>query len=114
MSDLYRAHRHHRPAAGGLHHRLARRSQRTSHITQAPRHFELAELDKQRPVEKSSGGAMRVGRDHIASTVYTLVLAYAGGALPLLLLFSVSGRPLQDVLVGDAVAIEMYGPRSAE
>ncbi len=26
--------------------------------------------------------AMRVGRDHIASTVYTLVLAYAGGALP--------------------------------
>jgi uncharacterized membrane protein len=33
---------------------------------------------------------MRVGRDHIASTVYTLVLAYAGSALPLLLLFSVA------------------------
>ena len=32
-------------------------------------------------------GAMRVGRDHIASTVYTLVLAYAGSSLPLLLLF---------------------------
>ena len=30
---------------------------------------------------------MRVGRHHIASTVNTLVLAYAGVALPLLLLF---------------------------
>jgi uncharacterized membrane protein len=67
----------------------------------------LAELDKHASRRKVFGGAMRVGRDHIASTVYTLVLAYAGGALPLLLLFSVSGRPLQDVLVGDAVAIEI-------
>jgi uncharacterized membrane protein len=50
---------------------------------------------------------MRVGRDHIASTVYTLVLAYAGGALPLLLLFSVADRSIQDVLTGDAVAIEI-------
>lgn len=52
---------------------------------------------------------MRVGRDHIASTVYTLVLAYAGGgALPLLLLFSVAGgRSIQDVLLSDAVAIEI-------
>ncbi len=77
-------------------------------ITQASSAFELAELDKHASRRKVFGGAMRVGRDHIASTVYTLVLAYAGGgALPLLLLFSVSGRPLQDVLVGDAVAIEI-------
>ncbi|MFD9682944.1 YibE/F family protein [Rhodococcus sp. NPDC059969] len=76
-------------------------------ITQASSAFELAELDKHASRRKVFSGAMRVGRDHIASTVYTLVLAYAGGALPLLLLFSVSGRPLQDVLVGDAVAIEI-------
>ena len=52
-------------------------------------------------------GAMRVGRDHIASTVYTLVLAYAGSALPLLLLFSVANRSLGDVLTSESVAIEV-------
>ncbi|MCJ0902142.1 YibE/F family protein [Rhodococcus sp. ARC_M6] len=76
-------------------------------ITQASSAFELAELDKIATRRQIFASSMRVGRDHIASTVYTLVLAYAGGALPLLLLFSVSGRPLGDVLVGDAVAIEI-------
>jgi len=52
-------------------------------------------------------GAMRVGSDHIASTVYTLVLAYAGSALPLLLLFSVANRSLADVLTSESVAIEI-------
>ncbi|MCW1959055.1 MAG: YibE/F family protein [Mycobacterium sp.] len=51
--------------------------------------------------------AMRVGSDHIASTVYTLVLAYAGSSLPLLLLFSVSNRSLKDVLTSESVAIEI-------
>jgi uncharacterized membrane protein len=32
--------------------------------------------------------ATRVGRDHVASTVNTLILAYAGASLPLLLFFS--------------------------
>ena len=36
---------------------------------------------------------MAVGRDHIASTVYTIVFAYAGAALPLLLLFELYSRP---------------------
>lgn len=76
-------------------------------ITQASAAFELAELDKKATRREVFAAAMRVGRDHIASTVYTLVLAYAGGALPLLLLFSVAGRPIRDVLVGDAVAIEI-------
>src|SRR5690606_28172795 len=76
-------------------------------ITQASAAFELAELDKKASRGEIFAAAMRVGRDHIASTVYTLVLAYAGGALPLLLLFSVAGRPIRDVLVGDAVAIEI-------
>ena len=34
---------------------------------------------------------MRIGRDHVASAVNTLVLAYAGASLPLLLLFSCPG-----------------------
>src|SRR5690606_38152745 len=76
-------------------------------ITQASAAFELAALDEGASRREIFAAAMRVGRDHIASTVYTLVLAYAGGALPLLLLFSVAGRSIRDVLVGDAVAIEI-------
>lgn len=76
-------------------------------ITQASAAFELAALDKSASRRKVFGAAMRVGRDHIASTVYTLVFAYAGGALPALLLFSVAGRSMTDVLTGDAVAVEL-------
>ncbi|BCI51230.1 hypothetical protein NIIDNTM18_05080 [Mycolicibacterium litorale] len=75
-------------------------------VTQASTAFELAGLQgtSRRAVFV---GAMRVGRDHIASTVYTLVLAYAGSALPLLLLFSVANRSLADVLTSESVAIEI-------
>ncbi|MBO0853544.1 MAG: YibE/F family protein, partial [Nocardia sp.] len=76
-------------------------------ITQASAAFELADIDKEASRREVFAAAMRVGRDHIASTVYTLVLAYAGGALPLLLMFSVAGRSISDVLTGDAVAIEI-------
>ena len=76
-------------------------------ITQASAAFELAAVDESTSRREVFTAAMRVGRDHIASTVYTLVLAYAGGALPLLLLFSVAGRSIRDVLTGDAVAIEI-------
>lgn len=74
-------------------------------VTQASTAFELAEHGASRRAIFT--GAMRVGRDHIASTVYTLVLAYAGSALPLLLLFSVANRSLGDVLTSESVAIEI-------
>jgi len=51
--------------------------------------------------------AMRIGRDHIASTVDTLVLAYAGAALPLFVIFTVADRRLFDVLTGEIVAQEI-------
>ena len=51
--------------------------------------------------------AMRIGRDHIASTVDTLVLAYAGAALPLFVIFTVVDRRLGDVLTGEIVAQEI-------
>ena len=76
-------------------------------ITQASAAFELASVDETASRREIFTATMRVGRDHIASTVYTLVLAYAGGALPLLLLFSVADRSIQDVLTGDSVAIEI-------
>lgn len=74
-------------------------------VTQASTVFELAHLGGSR--RAIFLGAIRVGRDHIASTVYTLVLAYAGSSLPLLLLFSVANRSLGDVLTSESVAIEL-------
>ena len=52
----------------------------------------------------------RIGRDHIASTVYTLVFTYAGTALPVLLLISLAHAPLGGgthvrCLVGQATAL---------
>jgi uncharacterized membrane protein len=76
-------------------------------VTQAATVFELASLGESPSRRSIFVGAMRVGSDHIASTVYTLVLAYAGSALPLLLLFSVANRSLGDVLMSEAVAIEI-------
>lgn len=75
-------------------------------ITQASAVFELAHLSHG-PRREIFLRAMRVGSDHIASTVYTLVLAYAGSSLPLLLLFSVADRSLADVLTSEGVAIEI-------
>jgi hypothetical protein len=40
---------------------------------------------------------MAIGRDHIASTVHTIVFAYAGAALPLLLLFEIYHQPATTV-----------------
>ncbi len=76
-------------------------------VTQASTAFELAAVGDGATRRQVFVGAMRVGRDHIASTVYTLVLAYAGSALPLLLLFSVANRSLGDVLTSESVAIEV-------
>ncbi|MGY6502189.1 MAG: YibE/F family protein [Acidimicrobiales bacterium] len=50
---------------------------------------------------------IRVGREHIAATVNTLVLAYVGASLSLMLFFVQSARPLGLVLGQEAVAIEI-------
>ncbi|MCB0931260.1 MAG: YibE/F family protein [Mycobacterium sp.] len=75
-------------------------------ITQASAVFELAHLGHGSRKQVFLR-AMRVGNDHIASTVYTLVFAYAGSSLPLLLLFSVANRSLADVVTSEGVAIEI-------
>jgi uncharacterized membrane protein len=49
-------------------------------------------------------GALEVGHDHIAATVNTLVFAYAGAALPVLLIFSIGGTPFTDALNSESVA----------
>lgn len=76
-------------------------------ITQASAVWELHASDPAGGAREVYGRAMRIGRDHIASSVYTLVFAYAGAALPLLLIFSLLDRPTADVLTGDLIAVEL-------
>jgi uncharacterized membrane protein len=52
-------------------------------------------------------GGMRIGRDHIASTVYTVAFAYLGAALPLMLLVAMSDRTLLDTLTSGEIAEEV-------
>ena len=52
--------------------------------------------------------AMNVGRDHIASTVNTLFLAYAGAALPLLILLSLQTEPTRILVSREFLATEVF------
>jgi len=59
-------------------------------ITQASAVFELKEANQTLGLRDLFGKAYRIGQDHVASTVNTLVMAYTGVALPMLLLFSLA------------------------
>ncbi|MFE3877741.1 YibE/F family protein [Kitasatospora sp. NPDC059146] len=76
-------------------------------VTQTSAIWELHEADPTMGAGRLYRTGMRIGRDHIASTVNTLVLAYAGAALPLLLLFSVAHRTLVSVATSELVAEEI-------
>jgi uncharacterized membrane protein len=51
--------------------------------------------------------AMRVGRDHVSATVNTLVLAYVGASLPVLLIFSSAALGVREALELEIVATEV-------
>jgi uncharacterized membrane protein len=76
-------------------------------VTQASAVWELSLANTTYGFSKLYRAAIRIGRDHIASTVNTLVLAYAGASLPLLILFTLSNRHLGEVLTGEIVAEEV-------
>lgn len=76
-------------------------------VTQASAMWEIHSANPAVSARDLYASAMRIGRDHIASTVDTLVLAYAGAALPLFVIFTVADRRLGDVLTGEVVAQEI-------
>ncbi|MET8624367.1 YibE/F family protein [Kitasatospora sp. NPDC004669] len=76
-------------------------------VTQTSSIWELHQADPTMGAGKLYRAGMRIGRDHIASTVNTLVLAYAGAALPLLLLFSIAHRDVVSVATSELVAEEV-------
>jgi uncharacterized membrane protein len=75
--------------------------------TQASAVFELHHANPSlgfRPLFKS---AMRIGQDHVAATVNTLVLAYAGASLPMLLMFSLGRGDFGTLINFEFVAEEI-------
>jgi len=58
--------------------------------TQASAVFELHHANPNFGFRDLYNSAMRIGQDHVAATVNTLVLAYAGASLPMLLMFSLA------------------------
>jgi uncharacterized membrane protein len=76
-------------------------------VTQASAVWQLWEVDPGMSWRELFSRGMAIGRDHIASTVYTIVFAYAGTTLPLLLLFKIYAQPVGTVLTGSAVAEEV-------
>jgi uncharacterized membrane protein len=69
--------------------------------------FELSEANRNFSWKELYTRGLRVGREHIISLVNTLVLAYTGTALPLLLLFHVYNRPLWVVVNSELVMEEV-------
>ncbi|WP_436788804.1 YibE/F family protein [Yinghuangia sp. YIM S10712] len=76
-------------------------------VTQTSAVWELKHANPALRARDLYRAGVRIGRDHIASTVNTLVLAYAGAALPLLLLFSASQQPFGSVVTTEIVAEEV-------
>lgn len=76
-------------------------------VTQVSAVWELRAGQPELPTNELYRSALRIGRDHISSTVNTLFLAYAGASLPLLLLFSEAGRGIADIATRELVAVEV-------
>jgi uncharacterized membrane protein len=76
-------------------------------VTQAATVAELAAGDPGASTGRLFGRAMNVGRSHIAATVNTLVLAYVGASLPLLVLFAAGRQDPLLIASGETVAVEI-------
>jgi uncharacterized membrane protein len=76
-------------------------------VTQASAVAELRVANPDYRFSELYRAGSRIGRDHVASTVNTLALAYAGASLPLLLVFVSSQQSAGRVLTSEVVATEV-------
>ncbi|HSX66377.1 YibE/F family protein [Nocardioides sp.] len=75
-------------------------------ITQSSAVWELRAASPTMTRAQLFASGMRIGRDHIASTIYTIVFVYAGTALGTLLLVALYDRSLVDMLLTEEFAEE--------
>ena len=76
-------------------------------VTQAATVLELRARNSELSTKQLTVSGLKVGREHIASTVNTLLLAYAGSSIPLLLLFAVSDQSLGAVANSELIGVEV-------
>jgi uncharacterized membrane protein len=76
-------------------------------ITQASAVWELRAASPTMSRRSLFLSAMRIGRDHIASTIYTIAFAYAGASLAVLLLLTIYDRPLLPLISTEPLAEEI-------
>lgn len=76
-------------------------------ITQASAVFSLVSVDPSLRGFQLFKKSMEVGKDHISAVVNTLVLAYIGAALPLVLLLSLRKVPIEYFISTEIVAEEI-------
>lgn len=76
-------------------------------ITQASAVWELRAAGATSGLRDLFTRSMRIGRDHLASTVYTIVFAYVGTAVPVLLLIAMYQQPLADLLLSEDLTAEI-------
>jgi len=76
-------------------------------VTQSATVWEIYGADQRAKFSDLWSAGMRVGRDHVAAVVNTLVLAYVGASLPLFILISISDAPLLQSLNNEAIASEI-------
>lgn len=76
-------------------------------VTQASAVWEMRALKPAARGAELFSSAMRIGRDHIASSVYTLVFAYAGSAMTVMLLITAYQRGLAEVATTEQIAQEI-------
>jgi len=73
-------------------------------VTQASAVMALRRADPELSGRALYRAALTVGRDHLSATIHTLVLAYAGATLPLLLIITQSRVTTTDALNDQAIA----------
>lgn len=76
-------------------------------VTQASAVWELRAAKPAAHARELFTSAMRIGRDHIASSVYTLVFAYAGTAMTILLLITAYQRGLAEMATTEQIGEEI-------
>jgi len=76
-------------------------------ITQSSAVWELRAASPSMGRAELFASGMRIGRDHIASTIYTIVFAYAGTALAVLLILRLYGLPWDVLLTTEDITQEI-------
>ncbi|GAA0625795.1 hypothetical protein GCM10010174_51600 [Kutzneria viridogrisea] len=76
-------------------------------VTQTSAVWELRRANPKLGWRQLYAAGLRIGRDHMSSSVNTLVMAYAGAGLPLLLAYAATGKGVGEVLGLETIAQEL-------